>query len=91
MIKYEGKFFDKNHFQKVHISRGGGVKANSEKVHTFFLLFFTLPLTNIYLLGVCSTGHLCGVVSPGGEGLGTGARMYSKALVSHKVSTKNSF
>ena len=46
MIKYEGKFVDKNHFQKVHISRGGGGGgANLEKVHNFFFFFFA-PFPN---------------------------------------------
>ena len=34
-------FFRKNYFQKVHNSRGG-VKANSEKVHTL-VFFFRAP------------------------------------------------
>ena len=34
------KKIDKNDLKKVHISRGGGgVKANSEKVHNFFFFF----------------------------------------------------
>ena len=39
MIKYEGKFFDKNHLQKVHISRGGGRGQFGKSLHFDFFLW----------------------------------------------------